>query len=178
MTAGVHGRHRRYSRVDLKCGDAAERVGQSSYLPFAFGAGAPLRRAAQRAFIKAANRARPSAVNPPFFFDFAGFPFPAAPFSLRTLAQRAFCAAMMRARPSGEMVPRLLPFRGAAGAPPARFTAPEDGAAVPRIAAISASRRSICWARERARWSRITELDDDGMVEDLGVRSNYVNTLS
>src|SRR4030095_10920285 len=166
-------RRRRYSRVDLKRGDAAERVGQSSYLPFAFGAGAPLRRAAQRAFIKAASRARPAAVNPPFFLDFAGLaPFPPSPFSLRTLAQRAFCAAMMRARPSGEMVPRLLPFRGAAGAPPAGFAARDAGAAVPRIAAISASRRSIFWARERARWSWVTELDDDGMAEDLGLRSN------
>ncbi len=79
----------------------------------ALSAGAPLARAAQRAFMAAANFARPSGLSPPFPFALAaGFAASAtgAAAPPRALAQRAFCDAAIRARTSAErLTPRLPP---------------------------------------------------------------------
>ena len=51
--------------------DADPLISQSDIYFFAFGAGAPLVRAAHRAFIAAASFALPAAVIPPLFFPVA-----------------------------------------------------------------------------------------------------------
>ena len=82
----------------------------------AFGAGAPFLRAAQRAFIAAANRALPSGVSLPFFFPVdVGVALAAAgAFADEPLlfAQRALCAAAIFARAAGDIffLPVLLPM--------------------------------------------------------------------
>jgi hypothetical protein len=62
---------------------------RSNVYLLAFGAGAPFLRAAHRAFIAAANLARPAAVIPPFFLpDFTSFGVEVdPPFALAHLAR-------------------------------------------------------------------------------------------
>ena len=119
----------------------------------AVGAGAPLRRAAQRAFMDAASFARPSGVNPPFFLGAAAgavsFAAGAVPF---TLAQRARVEAAIFARASGDKVlrpglPAGFEEAFAAGA----------GEAPPRMAANSACSSSIFWEISRARLSCVMD---------------------
>lgn len=116
----------------------------------AVGAGAPFRRAAQRAFMEAASLARPSGVSPPFFLGAAaGFAAAAGagevPF---TLAQRARAAEAIFSRASGESGPRRPLAAGfwdafAAGA----------GEAPPKIAASWDWSFSICSEISRACFS-------------------------
>src|SRR4051812_874119 len=73
----------------------------------AFGAGAPFFRAAQRAFIAAANRARPAGVIPPLFFPLVAVDLAADEADERlVLAHLARCAAAIFSRASGDMVRR------------------------------------------------------------------------
>jgi hypothetical protein len=73
----------------------------------AFGAGAPFLRAAQRAFIAAAKRARPSGVNPPLRFAALAAgkaPLPEAAVLLLARAHRARCAAAIFLRAAADIV--------------------------------------------------------------------------
>lgn len=72
----------------------------------AVGAGAPFRRAAQRAFMDAANLARPSGVSPPFFMGAAAAFAAGAGEVPFIFAQRARAAAAIFARASGDILPR------------------------------------------------------------------------
>ena len=120
----------------------------------AFKAGVPFLRAAQRAFMDAARRARPSAVNPPFFvstlaaFGAAGAGVAAA-FPSLIFAHRSFCAATMRARASGDMV-RFF-FAGLAAAVVFTGAVAVTCPAPPRTTFNSASKLAICSVIRMAR---------------------------
>ena len=126
----------------------------------AVGAGAPFRRAAQRAFMDAANLARPSGVSPPFFLGAAAAFAAGAGEVPFTFAQRARAAAAIFSRASGDILPRPFPVVGWAAALVAA-----TGEAPPNTAANSACSFSICCEISRARlsWSM------DGVFVDMGL---------
>lgn len=114
---------------------------QSRYLDEARDESAPFFLAAQRAFMDAANFARPSGVSPPFFLGAVFVEALTVDASPRNFAQRAFAAPAIRARPSGVIL-RLPGFRP--GLPFGLGLATEPDRAPPRIAERRCRRESIC----------------------------------